>query len=107
MNNSQTRTIRVSGEKNKVIKNKPRVKRKVKEVDKDILTNRGFVDEYEAIEKKAEEISERNEKVKELISEIKASILMKSKELEEITSKETKYIAKHQKLSVLHEDCDK
>ena len=41
MNSSQTKTICVSRDKNKVIKNKPKVKRKVKKVDKDILTNRG------------------------------------------------------------------
>ena len=73
----------------------------------DILTNREFVDKFENIDKRCDELVEDKKKLSQQISENKISILNKSKDLQESTDKEEKYIAKYQKLLVLHDKCNK
>jgi hypothetical protein len=105
---SNPKTVRVPEVKQKVTKPKRLTSRKKVLVEKvKCLTNMEFVDAFENIELKVNELEGRNKKLSQLIFETKMIILQRSHELHLKDDSEALYKARHQRLLTLHEKCHK
>ena len=100
--------ISVPKVKEKANKPKPKVKKSKSHIEKvKVLTNREFVDKFEDISSRNEIVSEKNRVLLKLICKKKLSILTSSHELQKRKDSEADYKARFQKLSIVHEKCQK
>eukprot|EP00092_Neocalanus_flemingeri_P083249 GFUD01104458.1.p1 GENE.GFUD01104458.1~~GFUD01104458.1.p1 ORF type:complete len:292 (-),score=87.47 GFUD01104458.1:40-915(-) len=111
--NNDVRDYKLPKAKKSVTQHAPKVKKnhapKVKKNSsycESVLTNREFVDKFEAVDLKTEKFSDRNKKVSELISEKKSSILKNSLEIQQRKDSEAKYKDRYQRLFSLHGHCN-
>ena len=105
---SGLKPISVPKVKEKVNKPKAEVKKsKSHNAKVAVLTNREFVDKFEDISSRNEKVSDENRTLLELISIQKLSILNSSHELQKRKDSEADYKARFQKLSIVHEKCQK